>query len=105
MKARLRFDHSTQTWATGMTGMHPEEIKAAMRMAGTTSAMLADELGISNATISLVIHNRAGSARVKARIAKIVGKPVAAIWPVANRPKLQRIKGSAPKNGSKRALA
>ena len=61
-------------------GMNPEEIKAAMRMKGTTPAMLADELGVANSSVSQVISGRASSARVAGRIAQIIGKPVSAIW-------------------------
>lgn len=79
--------------------MHPEEIKAAMRIAGTTPAMLADALDVSKATVSTVIHGRAESARVKASIAKLIGKPVSVIWPGAARKSLQRPKGSVkPRN-------
>ncbi|WP_374607141.1 helix-turn-helix domain-containing protein [Thermomonas sp.] len=74
--------------------MHPEEIKAAMRIAGTTPAMLADALDVSKATVSTVIHGRAESARVKASISKLIGKPVSVIWPGAARKSLQRPKGS-----------
>lgn len=85
--------------------MHPEEIKAALRMAGTTPAMLATELEVSNNTISVVIHGRGQSARVKARIAKVIGKPVSTIWPDDGRPKLQRPKGSVPGRKASRARA
>lgn len=61
--------------------MHPEEIKAAMRMKGTTPTALADKLDLSNATISQVISGRSVSARVRGQIAQIIGKPVAEIWP------------------------
>lgn len=75
--------------------MHPEQIKAEMRMAGTTPAMLADELGVANSSISQVIYGRAESARIKARIAKIIGKPVTAIWPGAGRTTLRRSQSTA----------
>ena len=38
--------------------MHPEQIKAAMRMKGVTPTALADEMGVSNATMSQVISGR-----------------------------------------------
>lgn len=82
--------------------MHPEEIKAAMRIAGTTPAMLATNLDVSKATVSTVIHGRNESARVKASIAQLIGKPVSLIWPDA-RKSLQRPKGSVP--ARKRARA
>ena len=87
-----------------MTGMHPEEIKAAMRIAGTTPAMLAESLNVSKATMSTVIHGRSESARIKASIAKLIGRPVTAIWP-SSRKSLQRPKGSVPTRNSSRARA
>ena len=65
-------------------------------MAGKTPAVLATELEVANSTISVVIHGRAESARIKARIAKVIGKPVSVIWPPDGRPKLQRPKGTVP---------
>ena len=61
--------------------MHPEEIKAAMRMAGTTPAMLCDELGVAASSMSQTISGHIKSRRIQARIAEIIGKPVATIWP------------------------
>lgn len=86
-----------------MAGMHPEEIKAAMRIAGTSPAMLATALNVSKATMSTVIHGRSESARIKASIAKLIGKPVSVIWPGTARKSLQRPKGSVP--ARKRARA
>lgn len=61
--------------------MHPEQIKAAIRMKGTTPAVLADELELSRSTVSLVISGRGKSARVMNRIAEVTGLPVSTIWP------------------------
>lgn len=61
--------------------MHPEEIKAALRMKGVTPAALADELKVAPSTMSQVISGRSTSARVMGSIAAIIGKPVAIIWP------------------------
>ena len=73
--------------------MHPEQIKAEIRMAGTTQAMLADELGIHPASVCLVISGRARSALVQGHIAAIIGKPVDEIWPP--KPSLVRRNGGA----------
>lgn len=70
--------------------MHPEEIKAALRMQGITPAALADDMGVANSSVSQVISGRATSARISARIAKIIGKPVAEIWPPKNNPLVRR---------------
>lgn len=68
--------------------MHPEQLKADIRMAGTTPAIIADELGVSRATVSQVIHGRSVSARVQGYISEIIGKPVEAIW--QPKPQLRR---------------
>lgn len=60
--------------------MHAEQIKASIRMAGTTPAILADELGVARATMSQVIHGRSRSARIERRIAEVVGRPASQIW-------------------------
>lgn len=73
--------------------MHPEQIKAEIRMKGSSPAAIADELAISHATVSHVIHGRGVSARVAQRIAEVTGLPVATLWP--NRPPLlRRAKGA-----------
>lgn len=69
--------------------MHPEQIKAELRMRGVTPAALADEMDVSTSTMSQVINGRSTSARVSARIAAVIGKPVDAIWP-AKKPSLKR---------------
>lgn len=61
--------------------MHPEEIKAAMRIAGTTPAMLCDELQVAASSVSQTISGHIRSKRIQTRIAEIVGKSVEAIWP------------------------
>lgn len=61
--------------------MHPEEIKAAIRMTGTTPAYIADGIGVSRTCVSHVIHSRGISAKVAKRIAEVTGIPVARLWP------------------------
>ncbi|WP_343590145.1 helix-turn-helix domain-containing protein [Paracidovorax wautersii] len=70
--------------------MHAEEIKAALRMKGVTLSALADDVGVSRSMVTHVIHGHAKSAHVMERIAKIIGKPVQAIW--APKPVLRRTK-------------
>lgn len=71
--------------------MHPEQIKAAMRMKGVTPTALADQLGVANSTVSQVISGRSVSARIRNHIAEITGHPVEALWPPTNeRPSLRR---------------
>lgn len=78
--------------------MHPEQIKAEIRMQGTTPAAIADSLGLSRMTVSNVIHGRTTSTRVATVIAKLIKKPVATLWPVQYGPKKTRsLKRSAVK--------
>jgi lambda repressor-like predicted transcriptional regulator len=60
--------------------MHPEQIKAEIRMKGTTPAAIAADLTISRSTVSQVIVGRVVSARVRMHIAKVIGKSVQEIW-------------------------
>ena len=62
--------------------MHPEQIKAAIRMKGTTPSAIADELKVSRTTVSQVISGRGVSARIAERISNVIGVPTASIWPV-----------------------
>lgn len=61
--------------------MHPEEIKAALRMAGWTQAALADELNVARSSIAQTIAGHIRSSRIQARIAEILKRPVSRIWP------------------------
>lgn len=70
--------------------MHSEQIKAAMRMAGTTQAMLADELNISRSTVTQVLNGTGKSARVMARVSEITGIPISTLWPNSVKPSLVR---------------
>ena len=77
--------------------MHPEEIKAAIRMKGTTPAAIADELDVSRSMVSLVIGGTARSARIAARIAQITGLTVTTLWPTQPaKPTLRRPNISRP---------
>lgn len=72
--------------------MHPEEIKAALRMKGVTLAALADDLGISRSTVCLVVGGKGTSARVQNAIAKQLDKPVNSIWTPKPKSGLRRTK-------------
>lgn len=61
--------------------MHPEQIKAAIRMQGTTPTAIADELGVSRSMVSHVINGKAKSERIAKRIAAVIGGTVESIWP------------------------
>lgn len=73
--------------------MHPQMIRAELRIKGKTIKSLAEEVGVSATSISLVIDGRATSARIKAALAKELGKQVADIWP-----------NGSPKTGLRRRL-
>lgn len=75
--------------------MHHEQIKAELRIAGTSPAMLADELGISQSSISAVVRGVQRSQRVMGRIAQIIEKPVDEIWPPKPSTGLRRQKSKA----------
>lgn len=61
--------------------MHPEQIKAAIRMRDTTPAAIADELGVSKSMVSHVIRGGARSARIANHISSLIGIPVDRLWP------------------------
>ena len=61
--------------------MHPEQIKASIRMKGTTPSALADSMCRSRMLVSNVIHGRAVSRLVADRIAKLLGCRADQLWP------------------------
>ncbi len=71
--------------------MHPEEIKAALRIKGVTLTALAQEMGLSRSMVTQVIYGYARSKRVEERIAQILGKSINAIWTMP-KPVLRRAK-------------
>lgn len=77
--------------------MHPEEIKAAIRMRGFTSASIADELEVTRSAVSAVI-NGAVSCRIRTKIAQVLGKPADSIWPAKKASGLRREKSKAAKS-------
>lgn len=69
--------------------MHPEQIKALMRMSGISSAILAERLRVSPSCVSQTILGKIMSPRIRREIADVIGKRVSEIWPNA-RPRLRR---------------
>jgi lambda repressor-like predicted transcriptional regulator len=61
--------------------VHPEQIKAAMRMRGYTQAKFAEELGVHTSTLSQVIAGYGKSARIQSAIAALLNKTVKELWP------------------------
>lgn len=63
-------------------GLHPEDVKAAIRKRGSSLAEVARELNLSQQMISNALRYRSHrSARVEAAIAKAAGVSAEAIWP------------------------
>ena len=71
--------------------MHPEEIKAALRIKGVTLTALAQEMELSRSMVTQVIYGYARSNRVEERIAQILGKSVSTLWALP-KPVLRRAK-------------
>ena len=61
--------------------MHPEDIKAAIRKSGSTSAEIAYALGVSRTVVSYIIHGRSNSARIARRICEVTGLTAEQLWP------------------------
>ncbi len=73
--------------------MHPELIKAELRIKGITPAVIAERLDLHYSTVSQVIRGVGTSARVQKAIAKVLGKSVSDIWPT-KRSVLRRAKST-----------
>lgn len=79
--------------------MHPELIKAAIRMTGTTPTELGRGLGVSHTCIAHVIAGRGVSARVSQRISEVTGIAVDVLWP----PKYPPVMRGRPRKGARPA--
>jgi lambda repressor-like predicted transcriptional regulator len=67
--------------------MHPEQIKAAIRMKGTTPSAIADAMGLSRTAVTHVIRGVGVSLPVAQRISEVTGVPIALLWPGKYLPK------------------
>ena len=61
--------------------MEPIEIKHAIERAGKTQTEIARTVGVTKATVNLVIWHGAVSAPVRQEISRVIGRPVEQIWP------------------------
>lgn len=61
--------------------MHPADITAALRKAGSSQAKIAAQLGVTPATVHQVVWDRARSARVALAISRATQIPVSRLWP------------------------
>lgn len=60
-------------------GMHPEDIKAAIRKKGKTLGQLSLEWGFCESAVRTALRRELPA--VEAHIAKYIGKPLHVIWP------------------------
>lgn len=61
--------------------MHPELIKASLRMKGLTATAVAKSLGVSDVAVGYVIHSRRRSVYIARRICELTGIDPAIAWP------------------------
>ncbi|MCL1960328.1 MAG: helix-turn-helix domain-containing protein [Desulfovibrionaceae bacterium] len=61
--------------------MHPELIKAQIRMKGTTPTAIAEALGVSRTAVRLVINGVIRSTRIRAAIVDATGMTERTLWP------------------------
>ncbi len=61
--------------------MHPENIKAQLRIRGVTMADLAREFEVGHDTVRQVVMGITKSKRINNRIAEILNKTVEELWP------------------------
>ncbi|MCH4591379.1 helix-turn-helix domain-containing protein [Achromobacter xylosoxidans] len=82
--------------------MHPELIKASIRMKGTTPTALAAKLKVAPTTVFEVISGRTRSARIERAIADLVGQPISVLWPSHGQPTgvNRRLKAAAPRRAA-----
>jgi len=88
--------------------MHPADISAALRKAGSSQAQIArwfaeqGQKPVSHAAVHMVVSGRGCSARIARRISEVTRLPVAVLWP-GKYPAL--VAQQMPKSGSKRATS
>lgn len=61
--------------------MHPADIQAALKKLGITQRTIANELDVSEVTVSTVIKGRVTSRRIADFISAKINRNVDAIWP------------------------
>jgi len=63
------------------TGWHPEDIKAALKKAGSSQVDIARQLGCCTSAIAHIVCGRETSRRIAEAIAVKIGQPLAELWP------------------------
>lgn len=83
--------------------MHPERIKAEIRIRQHTATSIGDELGVTRTAVTSVITGKSKSARIRQHIAQLIGQPVSVLWPEvkATAPGLRR-RGAGRRVGAER---
>lgn len=61
--------------------MHPELIKARIRIAGGSLASISRELGVSKMAVTNVVSGRNRSIRIARRICEVTGLNPDLVWP------------------------
>jgi lambda repressor-like predicted transcriptional regulator len=61
--------------------LHHADIKAALIKAGFNQSTIADDMKVSDTTVSYVIRGLSTSRRIANHISKKVGIPVQKLWP------------------------
>lgn len=61
--------------------MHREELKARLRLSGSSLAEVARELGITKQTVNTVVSGRSRSRRIEEAIAQKLGMSLEEVWP------------------------
>jgi lambda repressor-like predicted transcriptional regulator len=61
--------------------LHHADINAALIKAGFNQSVIAEELDVSNTSVSLVIRGLSTSRRIANAISKATGLPVEKLWP------------------------
>lgn len=61
--------------------MHREEIKAGLRLTGSSLACVARELGVTKQTVNAVLSGKRRSKRIEEMIAQKLGLSVVEVWP------------------------
>jgi lambda repressor-like predicted transcriptional regulator len=74
--------------------MHPELIKAHIRMNRTTPKAIADGLGVSHQSGGYVINGKLTPPRIRAAIAQVTGLPQDRLWPPKAPSGLRRVRPS-----------
>jgi lambda repressor-like predicted transcriptional regulator len=71
----------------GDVAMHPEDIKAAIRKAGSSQIAIARKLGVSDVAVNHVIYGRSTSRRIADEISRVTKIPLSKLWPGRYEPK------------------